>query len=142
MVNYYKAAHGVDIKNAEQPLFESEVKGKDGKDLVIYLVPELCQLSGIDDSMIADRNFMTELAYETKFNPKGIKNCKILDCIAKIESGRNLCLEKTKKKDALVSSFDLCNKFELKIENAMEPKGTYLPLALLSAAGSNIVVNF
>ena len=72
LINYYKAAYGVDIKNPDQPLFESEVTNHDGKTSVIYLVPELCLLSGIDDSCIADRDFMTELAKQTKFVPKGI----------------------------------------------------------------------
>jgi len=47
-----------------------------------------------------------------------------------------LFYEKTKKKDAPESSFDLCKKFDVKIDNAMEPKGSYLPLASLIAAGS------
>ena len=72
LINYYKAAYGVDIKNPDQPLFESEVTNHDGKTSVIYLVPKLCLLSGIDDSCIADRDFMTELAKQTKFVPKGI----------------------------------------------------------------------
>lgn len=64
-------AYGVDIKNPDQPLFESELTNSDGNARVIHLVPELCLLTGIDDSLIADRDFMTELAYETKFIPKG-----------------------------------------------------------------------
>ena len=63
----------MEIKNADQPLFESEVTNHDGKTSVIYLVPELCLLTGIDDSCIADREFMTELAKQTKCVPKGIK---------------------------------------------------------------------
>ena len=116
-------------------MFETEVMDKDRKPMTIYLVPELCLLAGLDDSMVANRDFMTELAYETKFIPKGIFYL-ITDCIARIESGKNLFYEKSKKPDSKICSNDLCNKFEVKIQNAMEPKGTYLPLASLSAAGS------
>ena len=77
MINYYKSAYGVEIKYSDQPLFESEVTGPDRKPLTIYLVPELCLLAGIDDSMIANRDFMSELAQETKFVPKGNFNINI-----------------------------------------------------------------
>ena len=39
-----------------------------------------------------------------------------------------------------MSSYDLTKKFETSIENAMEPKGVYLPLAILSAAGKAVRV--
>ena len=71
MLNYYKSAHGVDIKDANQPLLESTFKNSKGKDQKIYLIPELCVMSGIDDSLIKNQKFMTELAKVTKFNPKG-----------------------------------------------------------------------
>lgn len=49
---------------------ESTVKNLEGKDQIIFLVPELCLLTGIDDSLIENRDFMIELANETKFTPK------------------------------------------------------------------------
>lgn len=70
LLNYYKSAYGVEIKNADQPLLESTVINLEGKEQTIFLVPELCLLTGIDDSLIENRNFMTELANETKFTPK------------------------------------------------------------------------
>ena len=72
LINYYKALYGVEIKNPNQSLFESKVTNHDGKTSVIYLIPAICLLSGIDDSCIADPNFMTELAKQTKFVPRGI----------------------------------------------------------------------
>ena len=69
MINYYKSAYGVEIKNADQPLLESTVTNSDGKNQIIYLIPELCLLSGIDDSLIKNHDFMTELSKDTKFTP-------------------------------------------------------------------------
>jgi len=66
LVKYYKKAHNVDIKDTKQILFE--VKMRDGA--TIHLVPELCFMTGIDDSMVKDREFMQNLAMYTKFEPQ------------------------------------------------------------------------
>lgn len=65
LVEYYKKAHGVAIKDVNQPLLE--VGQKDGG--VIYLVPELCLLTGVDDDLAKDRDFMVNLAQYTKLDP-------------------------------------------------------------------------
>lgn len=63
LVDYYKVSHSVKVVDTKQWLFEVLTRENE----IIYLIPELCLLSGIDDSMINDRDFMTELAGYTKF---------------------------------------------------------------------------
>lgn len=69
--NYYEVAHKIKIKDKTQPLFVQKSLDKDNKPDFIYLIPELCLLSGIDDDMIQDRDFMKNLATYTKFSPSG-----------------------------------------------------------------------
>lgn len=65
LLTYFYKAYSVEIINKEQPLIE--VINRDNE--LIYLIPELCILTGVDDSMIADRNFMKNLSMYTKHDP-------------------------------------------------------------------------
>lgn len=79
--NYYEVSHKIKIKDKNQPLFVQNNIDNDGKLTTLYLVPELCLLAGIDDDMVKDRDFMKNLANETKFKPDG----KIFFYLFKIE---------------------------------------------------------
>jgi aubergine-like protein len=70
--NYYEVSHKVKIKDKNQPMFVQNKIDDEGKLTTLYLVPELCLLAGIDDEMVKDRDFMKNLANETKFTPDGI----------------------------------------------------------------------
>ena len=69
LVEYYQLAHELKIKDINQPLIE--VKKKDAQGLIqtTYYVPELCSLSGLEDSDRKNGKFMQELAYYTKLEP-------------------------------------------------------------------------
>lgn len=71
ILNYYEVSHKIKIKDKNQPLFVQNQIDNDGKQISLYLVPELCLLAGIDDEMVKDRDFMKNLANETKFKPDG-----------------------------------------------------------------------
>lgn len=73
--NYYEVAHKIKIKDKTQPLFLQNNFDDKGNSIPLYLVPELCLLAGIDDDMVKDREFMKQLAIETKFRPDGIYFC-------------------------------------------------------------------
>ncbi len=75
ILNYYDVSHKIKIKDKNQPLFVQNTVDNDGKQISLYLVPELCLLAGIDDEMVKDRDFMKNLANETKFKPDGKFNC-------------------------------------------------------------------
>jgi aubergine-like protein len=66
-IAYYEKGYKIKIKNQNQPLliYTKEIKNPQlGTKTIrtIYLIPELCKICGIDDSMKNDRNFMQNLA--------------------------------------------------------------------------------
>lgn len=75
---YYKEKYNKDVKR-DQPLLIN--KDKDGK--VIYLIPELCYLSGLTDAMRANFNLMKAIAEFTKGSArdKVNENVKLLNTI-------------------------------------------------------------
>jgi len=72
-LSYYQRRWGVLIKNKDQPLLVSSLK-EIGQ---IYLIPELCIMTGITDAMRSDFGLMKELSEKTKPLPKTrINNCR------------------------------------------------------------------
>ncbi len=104
LVNYYKVAHGIDIKNTSQPLLVMYKPGINNPEetQTLYFVPELCKLAGIDDSMTKDGTFMKNLATYTKLLPK--------ERVQRTNEFLSLLEEKNSKtsyeKEKLPSSFD------------------------------------
>ncbi len=73
-LEYYKEKYSREIRNARQPLFA--VKDKRRNDF-IYLVPELCYMTGLTDEMRSNFNLMKRLAEISSGNPEGkLKECK------------------------------------------------------------------
>jgi aubergine-like protein len=70
LVNYYKVAHGITIKNVDQPLLVVNKIGSNNEKITLYIVPELCKIAGIDDTVTKDGQFMKALAAYTKLTPK------------------------------------------------------------------------
>ena len=50
-MQYYKERYGIDIKNPSQPLIHALGKKIKGKATEIYLIPELCSLTGLTDEV-------------------------------------------------------------------------------------------
>jgi aubergine len=46
-MEYYAKSHGINIKNSEQPLLSHKVRRKGADDEIIYLIPELCNMTGM-----------------------------------------------------------------------------------------------
>lgn len=71
LVNYYKVAHNITLKDVRQPLFIIKKEDKQtGQQIALYFIPELCKLAGIDDSVAKDGKFMQSLAAYTKLRPE------------------------------------------------------------------------
>ncbi|XP_043484450.1 piwi-like protein Siwi [Leptopilina heterotoma] len=71
--DYYAKKYGIRIKNQSQPMLVSRSKPKDrraGQAELIYLVPELCRLTGLTDDMRSDFRTMNALATYTKLDPR------------------------------------------------------------------------
>ena len=68
--DYYKEKYDIVIKDLNQPLLLVRKVDSEGKEINLYFVPELCNLAGLDDEFIKDRDFMKRLADFTKLTPK------------------------------------------------------------------------
>lgn len=70
---YYETKYGVKIKDSRQPMLISRPKARDergGRDTPIYLVPELCRMTGITDEMRNNMNLMRAMADRTRMDSK------------------------------------------------------------------------
>ena len=67
---YYKDQYQRDIKNLDQPLLISYVKNSKGENDPIYLVPELCYLTGMDEDMLSMESLRKSMTTRTKVSPK------------------------------------------------------------------------
>jgi aubergine-like protein len=65
-LQYYKEKYAINIRYQDQPLLRHHDK-RGSKD--IYLIPELCYLTGLTDEMRSNFNFMKSLANITKPSP-------------------------------------------------------------------------
>ena len=66
LYNYYKIQYGIEIKDKNQPLLihKPEVDGLE----VIYLIPELCYLTGMDDETREQEGLRRNMVQRTKTN--------------------------------------------------------------------------
>jgi len=69
LVEYYQLTHGKTIKDVNQPLIVVNKKNPQGLSETTYYVPELCSLSGLEDSDTKNGQFMKDLAKYTKLEP-------------------------------------------------------------------------
>jgi aubergine len=67
---YYKDQYQKDIKHLDQPLLISYVKNSKGENDPIYLVPELCYLTGMDEDMRSMESLKKSMTSRTKVSPK------------------------------------------------------------------------
>lgn len=73
-VDYYKSQHNKDIRDVKQPMLisvaERRIIGQKEKEpITLYLVPELCCLTGLTDNMRSDFKVMRDIAAHTRVTP-------------------------------------------------------------------------
>ncbi|CAH1733066.1 unnamed protein product [Aphis gossypii] len=72
-IDYYKEKYGINISNQQQPMLISKKKmsfRNEGMETeLVYLVPELCIMTGITNKMSKNRHLMQDLAQYTRVNP-------------------------------------------------------------------------
>ncbi|KAL5238818.1 hypothetical protein ACI65C_006228 [Semiaphis heraclei] len=73
-MQYYKEKWHITIRTARQPMLVSKNKKSmqrsGGEDALVYLVPELCIMTGITDAMRNNFTLMKDMAIHTRVNPK------------------------------------------------------------------------
>ncbi|XP_039277685.1 piwi-like protein Siwi [Nilaparvata lugens] len=71
--DYYNSKYGLKIQDGRQPLLVSRPKARDergGRDGPIFLVPELCRMTGITDEMRNNQNLMRAMADRTRMDSR------------------------------------------------------------------------
>lgn len=71
-IDYYRNRYNCKIDDPKQPMLVSNPKARDirdGRDRVIFLVPELCRATGLTDSMRKDFAMMKAMAEHTQMDP-------------------------------------------------------------------------
>jgi aubergine-like protein len=68
-VKYYAVAYNKTISELEQPLLVHKHKRKGHPDEIIFLVPELCSMTGISEDMRADFHVMADISQHTRVFP-------------------------------------------------------------------------
>ncbi|XP_058801648.1 piwi-like protein Siwi [Phymastichus coffea] len=69
---YYTEKYQIQIKDMNQPLLVSKSKMRDrraGKDEIVFLIPELCRITGLTDNMIRQQRLTKALSQYTKLGP-------------------------------------------------------------------------
>ena len=88
LVNYYKIQYTIDIKDKSQPLLIHKPKGRENE--FVYLVPELCYLTGMDEDMKDKDGLRRSMVSRTKTNAN--------DKMTNISKIKDLLFNKEKKK--------------------------------------------
>ncbi|XP_045512513.1 piwi-like protein Siwi [Pieris brassicae] len=71
-IDYYKKKYNITITDMSQPLLISRSKPRDvraGMPELVFLVPELCRLTGLTEDMRANFQLMRNMAVHTKIGP-------------------------------------------------------------------------
>jgi aubergine-like protein len=64
--------YNIRIRNLQQPLLVTRSKAKEikaGLPDIVYLIPELCRMTGLTDAMRANFRLMSALAEHTRMGP-------------------------------------------------------------------------
>ncbi|XP_059490462.1 piwi-like protein Siwi [Neocloeon triangulifer] len=71
-VEYYKTKYQIVIRNTHQPLLVSRVKSNAPGDpeSSVYLIPELCRMTGLTDEMRSNYKLMSSIAQFTRMEPQ------------------------------------------------------------------------
>lgn len=113
-LEYYLTRYGIKIKNSNQPLLLCLNKKKQE----IYLIPELCLCTGLDEKVRSDFRLMSEIS---KFS-KGTPDSKTKECINIIQNYLECSKKAEKFKDWNIS----VNNDPLKIQGSKLNAGNYV----------------
>ena len=101
LIDYYQNIKKLVIKDENQPIIAVKTKGPQDEDKMIYFIPELCFLAGLEENEIKDKNLMKQLAVYTKLEPKEriYKTNKFLDLLKEEKKiGNNLSSKEKSEK--------------------------------------------
>ncbi|KAL4487083.1 hypothetical protein ABPG72_001535 [Tetrahymena utriculariae] len=134
-VEYYMKNYNIQIRNMQQELLVTLRKYRDPKTNIqkieeVFLIPELCQMTGLTDGQRKDRNAMKEIANYTKLTPNQRYQQTIQNCI--------LLRQKARQSGININHTDnKINAIQLKA-----PKVTFFQRCLVPERGGNFDIRF
>ena len=69
LIDYYQNIKKIKIRDEQQPIITVKVKGPQDEYKMLYFIPELCFLAGLEDKEVKDKNLMKQLSFYTKLEP-------------------------------------------------------------------------
>ena len=110
LIEYYKTAHNLTIKDGNQPLILVRKKDSQGEFISLYFIPEFCTLSGIEDDKAKNGPFMKKLSKYTKLEP--------IDRVNKTNEFLNLLSDKERdpKHPDRLSSKEKCDLYGIEVQ--------------------------
>ncbi|XP_059474691.1 piwi-like protein Siwi [Neocloeon triangulifer] len=128
-IRYYEMEFGIQIKNTKQPLLVSNIRSADFPTSEVYLVPELCRLTGITTEQRRDFFLVRGLQDEVTSYPQVLKH-KIDDFIKSLIETKN---EKAKH---------IMSEWKLNLSSEMASlEGRHLPLEVARVGHSSVNKN-
>lgn len=91
LIDYYQNIKKLKIKDENQPIIVVKKKGPQEEDKMLYFIPELCFLAGLEENEVKDKNLMKQIAQYTKLLPN--------DRVTKTNKFLNLLVDEEKDKD-------------------------------------------
>ena len=69
LIDYYQNIKKLIIKDKNQPIIAVKRKGPQDQETMLYFIPELCFLAGLEDNEVTDKNLIKQLSFYTKLEP-------------------------------------------------------------------------
>ena len=129
LVTYYEQNYQLKITDLKQPLFCSlSARNNKGERDLIYLVPELLLMTGIDEEMKSNENFKKDITTKTKLSPaqRLQKINEIKEYLTKTNLNRKKINKKTKIEYKLPDPNEIREEWGLEIGKNLEVTGRLL----------------
>jgi aubergine-like protein len=127
LIDYYRDQYQKRIKHTDQPLFI--ISSRNMKESCIYLIPELCLITGMDEEMAENESLKKSMTGRTKQNPtakmENIKQFKKL-FYKTYSKKREIENKLTQTKRTLPDPNDIREKWGLNVEDFVEFRGRVL----------------
>ena len=134
LIDYYQNIKKIKIRDEEQPIIAVKVKGPQDEYKMLYFIPELCFLAGLEDKEVKDKNLMKQLSTYTKLEP----NVRI----EKTNRFLDLLIDGEKEGNNKLSAKEKSEKYGIKVSPVKEYFKAYnMEEPILIGENNNIIEN-
>ena len=69
LIDYYQGIKKLKINDENQPIIAVKRKGPQDEEKILYFIPELCFLAGLEENDVTNKYLMKQLSFYTKLEP-------------------------------------------------------------------------